>query len=168
MQNVSLMDIGPTLLDLAGAEPLPGASGRNFRSLLDNAKGKWQDVAYAEYAEPGSEVACRMVRSGHWKYNYYHGMRPELFNMKDDPGEMTDLWDNPRFQAVQERLHKLVMHDWDPARVSECMRTRRQEKALICNWVKTTRPEEPDPLWFDKPLENWVDRKVRHAGEKPQ
>ena len=75
IENVSLMDIGTTLIDLADVDTLPGASGRSFRSLLTGCDTGWEDTAFAEYAERASTTVCRMVRSGPWKYNYYHGSR---------------------------------------------------------------------------------------------
>ena len=45
-ENVSLMDIGPTLIDLAGLDALPGASGRSFRSLLIGSDTRWEDTAF--------------------------------------------------------------------------------------------------------------------------
>ena len=78
-------------LELAGLDPLPGASGRSFRPLLTAADAVWNDTALAEHAERGSDVVCRMVRSGGWKFNYYHGMQPELFHLQHDPGETINL-----------------------------------------------------------------------------
>ena len=158
-RNVSLMDIGTTFLDLAGIEPLPGASGRSFRSLLSGKSEGWDDAVFAEYAEPGRP--SRMVRRGPWKYNYYPGSRPELFNLEDDPGESNDLWDDPQLAAVRGELHEIVLQGWDPDRVAERTRRREKERALIANWVRATNPPEPDPLWFDRPPENWVDNSGR-------
>ena len=168
MQNVSLMDVGTTLIALAGVEPLPGASGRSFRSLLKGHGGDWEDVAFAEYAESSSAVACRMVRSGRWKYNYYHGMRPELFDMKGDPGEMRDLSEDPHHRTLRQQLDALVLRNWNPVRVAECMRRCRSERALIGNWINVTKPPEPDPLWFSGALDNWVDSSVSQTDERRQ
>ncbi len=104
VENVSLVDIGTTLIDLAGTGPLPGASGRSLRSVLEGAKGKWDNTVSCEYAERGSGAVSRMVRSGPWKYNYYHGMQPELFNLEDDPGETTNLSGQPQHRGVEQRL----------------------------------------------------------------
>ncbi|MBL4700461.1 MAG: sulfatase-like hydrolase/transferase, partial [Phycisphaeraceae bacterium] len=52
--NVSLMDIGPTLLDLAGLAPLPGASGQSFGSVLEGKENDWCDEVFAELSNPGA------------------------------------------------------------------------------------------------------------------
>ena len=155
-ENVSLMDIGPTLIDLAGLDALPGASGRSFRSLLIGSDTRWEDTAFAENAERGNATVCRMVRSGPWKYNYYHGMEPELFHLPDDPGETNNLSGQVSYRDLERHLNELVLRNWNPRNVSQYMKRRNQELALIGDWVNSTRPPEPDPLWFSERLENWV------------
>ncbi len=168
-EKVSLMDIGTTLIDLAGIEPLAGASGRSFRSLLvENADGQWDDTVFAEYAERGSGAVSRMVRSGPWKFNYYHGMQPELYNLQDDPGETTDLAGQPQLRSIAQRLRELALRDWVPERVSGYMERRNRELALIAGWVNAVAPPEPDPLWFSAPPENWVDNQIRSADTEGQ
>lgn len=150
-ENVSLMDIGPTLIDMTGVDPLPGASGRSFRPLLEGSNDRWDDTVFAE------EASCRMVRSGPWKYNYYHGMNSELFHLHDDPGEKQNLSGQEQHQYIEQSLHELVLRGWDPGKVSECIERRNSELKLVGDWVKATSPPEPDPLWFKESPENWVD-----------
>lgn len=155
-ENVSLMDIGTTLIDLAGIDALPGASGRSLHPLLTGSDTGWQDTAFAEYAERGSGVVCRMVRSGPWKFNYCHGMQSELFHLKDDPGEMNNLSGRPEHRDIEQHLTELVLRDWNPDHVSQFMERRNRELALVGCWVNATGPSEPDPPWFSETPENWV------------
>jgi choline-sulfatase len=164
-ETVSLMDVGTTLLELAGADPLPGASGRSFRARLAGARNAGVDIAFAENVEPAAKVVARMVRCGPWKYNYYHGLAPELFHLQDDPGEKDNLARKPRYRSVQRRLKELVLRDWNPERVTECIQRHRREQALIATWIKRAHPPEPDPLWFARPPRNWVDNKVGWKAE---
>jgi len=154
------MDVGTTILDLAKANPLPGASGRSLRPLLEERKGKWNDTAFSEYEERGSRLVCRMVRKGPWKYNYYHKMKPELFNLEKDPGETQNLSGKPAFRKIEKELKKLVLEKWNPDLIAEYMERRNRELGLIGNWVNTTSPSEPDPLWFSKDPENYVDNTI--------
>ena len=54
----------------------------------------WADEAFAEYCSdryvPSEPVFQRMVRSGRWKLVYYHGERPQLFDLQEDPHELHD------------------------------------------------------------------------------
>ncbi len=156
-ENVSLLDLGPTLLDLCGADALPGASGSSFRRLLTGDHTAWKDTAVAEHAERGSEVAGRMVRSGGWKLNYYRGLQPELFRMEEDPGETNDLAGSARHRDVERRLTELALTDWNPDDIAARMQRRSEELALIGTWERTAQPPEPDPPWFSGRLENCVD-----------
>ncbi len=160
-ENVSLMDIGTTLVDLAGIDPIPGASGRSFRCLLEGSNGKWDNTVFAEYAERGSGAVSRMVRSDSWKFNYYHGLQPELFNLEEDPGETTNLSGRQELRSIEQRLRELVLRDWSPDPISEYMERRNRELSLIGNWVNAAGPPEPDPRWFSEPQENWVDNQIR-------
>jgi choline-sulfatase len=159
-ENVSLMDVGTTLIDLARVDPLPGASGRSFRSLLDGTGTGWDDTAFAEYAEQGSGTVCRMVRSGPWKFNYYHGMHPELFNTQADPGETRNLSGLPEHRSIEEQLQQMALRDWRPDHVSRCMERRSKELRLIGRWVNAVSPSEPDPVWFTEVPENWINNDV--------
>ncbi len=152
-ENVSLMDIGMTLIDLIGLDPLPGGSGRSFRPLLESDGCGWEDTVFSEYAVG---TVSRMVRSGPWKYNYYHEMEPELFNMQDDPGELHNLTGQPQYHEIEQRLRDLVLQNWLPGHVRERVQRRKRERVLIANWVRATQPPEPDPHWFSEAPENWV------------
>lgn len=158
-RNVNLIDIGPTLLDLAGVEPLPDASGRSLRGLLEQGDGaSWLDRTFAEdiHHMPGSPdvVPCRMVVDGPWKYNYYHGHGEELFNLKTDPGEQHDLAGQSEHAPVRDRLRLAVLAQWDPQAVQRLMRHHSQRQRLIAAWINKSHPMEPDPLWFDQPCQN--------------
>jgi arylsulfatase A-like enzyme len=45
---VSSIDLGPTILELAGLPPLPGVAGRSFAGLLHNPHLSHRDVIFAE------------------------------------------------------------------------------------------------------------------------
>jgi choline-sulfatase len=160
-RNVSLVDIGTTLIDLAGAAPLPGASGRSFRPLLAADDAPWDDTVFAEHMDRGcNEPASRMVRRGPWKFNYYHGLPPELFNLEDDPQETVNLSGRADCRDVEAGLRAEVLRAWSPDRVAQSVDLWMREAPLIGNWVKATNPTEPDPVWFNQPPENHVDNTI--------
>jgi choline-sulfatase len=157
-QNVSLMDVGPTLLDMVGAVPLPDADGRSFRCLIDGEPLAWADEATAECIDAFMlPPAMRMVRRGPWKLNYYHGYPPQLFNVQQDPGELDDRCGDPACRPIVEELVARALKDWDPVRMERRLAMRKLEMPLIRRWLQETAPPEPDPLWYKVPLENWYD-----------
>ncbi|KAF5595441.1 Arylsulfatase [Fusarium subglutinans] len=101
----TVMDILPTVLDLAGV-PLPGSKFRG-REVFPVRGSSW--VSHLEDQSPafhdeekeitGWELfGLRAIREGHWKALYMTAPRGkdkwELYNLKNDPGELHDLADN--------------------------------------------------------------------------
>jgi arylsulfatase A-like enzyme len=86
---VDLNDILPTILDAAGLDypgdaPLPGESLFNRNPKKDRS---WQ---YAEYGQHNRRWIS--IRNKEYKYNYYYGGGfEELFYLRNDPQETTNL-----------------------------------------------------------------------------
>ncbi len=82
-----LVDVAPTLLELAGLPPLPSTDGVSLVPLL---AGRPQEIppAYAETYEPWLAYGWAplfSVRAGDWKL--VDAPRPELYDLARDPGE---------------------------------------------------------------------------------
>lgn len=124
--NVSLVDMLPTILDLAGIEippGLPGASLVQMRPGTDNANR----VVFSEYHAQGMLTGGFMIKRGNYKYNYYVGHEPQLYDLNDDPGEFTDLAADERHASVRAALHRALLYIVDPEQVSD-QALRNQEK----------------------------------------
>jgi arylsulfatase A-like enzyme len=93
---VMLMDLMPTLLDLAGGERIEGIPAKSMRPVLET-KEVWDDRTvfwYASSARPVNtgESKSIVVRSGKWKLlHFYEEDRVELYNIAKDPYEQNDL-----------------------------------------------------------------------------
>jgi choline-sulfatase len=91
--GTSLVDIAATALDAlsishdVNSEALPG------RSLIDiaNQPDDPERTIFSEYHDGGSTTGTFMVRWDEWKYVHYVGASPQLFNLANDPKELTDL-----------------------------------------------------------------------------
>jgi len=90
--RTSLVDVGPTLLDLAGLDPLPEAQGRSLRPVLENRQEPvdWLD-AYAEFFGQRFVYTQRLVWHDQWKYVFSPGGIDELYNLADDPAHRATL-----------------------------------------------------------------------------
>jgi choline-sulfatase len=115
VRNVaSLVDIAPTLAELAGAAPLPAAAGRSLLPFLQGRPpADWPDAAFSEYAGlQGDHPGC-MIRSGPWKLNYYSEFDSwQLFNLDADPWERDDRRDDPAVADVAARLVARIHDQW--------------------------------------------------------
>lgn len=109
-QLAALVDIMPTLADLAG---LPVPSDADGRSLLPAMRGHLDPdrAIFSEFHE-WNRPPGRMVRHGKWKYFCYADSAEVLFDLEDDPAEMRNLAFEPACAAVRERLRALVLDDW--------------------------------------------------------
>lgn len=116
---VELLDITPTLYDIVGIKP----SWMQGKSLLPILKGEkspdfHRDFVRCEYYdtlnmkaphEPEKHKSCwaTMYRNEKYKLSVYHGNEyGELYDMKNDPNEFNNLWENPDFQNIRNDLIK--------------------------------------------------------------
>jgi len=103
------IDVAPTLLSLAGAEPLEKVHGQSLVPLLNNSRALWRESFLAEYFL--EKVAPRApswqaVRTTRWKYIHYPELEAmdELYDLRADPHEVRNLVDEPASQPVVHQL----------------------------------------------------------------
>ena len=109
---VELIDIAPTLLDLAGVSIPQEMQGRSLKPLLTDADAidHHRDFARCEYysalnpdsREDYSGSYATMIRDDRYKLVVYHGHDiGEMFDLHDDPDEFDNLWDEPALMSVK-------------------------------------------------------------------
>ena len=110
---VSGTDFYPTILDLVGAKLKPEEHNDGL-SLLPLLEGKTIEQRplvwhYPHYGNQGGEPSS-IIREGEWKLiHYYEDGREELYNLKTDVEETTDLaGDKP--EVVKEMSEKLFAY----------------------------------------------------------
>ena len=112
---VELIDLYPTLADFAGLTPpkLPGAS---LRPLLANPTAEWKRPAFTQVERGG--YPGRSVRTPEWRYTEWDEGKQgvELYDEKNDPGEMKNLAGDPKYAATIAELKALAKTNW-PVRV---------------------------------------------------
>jgi arylsulfatase A-like enzyme len=113
---VSTVDLAPTLLALAGAEPLPGADGR---SLLAAPRGDGEVVigSTLRYGESLRALRDRRFKLVHDRQSGEH----RYFDLAADPGEQRPLAEDPsggRLAAALARHAARVDRGWHLALVS--------------------------------------------------
>ncbi len=117
----SLLDVPPTILDLAGVpipegpsgheaplEP-PAWPGRSLAPLLTGAKTTVQDSVVIENDEDYLGLRLRTLVTATHKITTYTGPRGpepygELFDLQHDPNELQNLWSRPEDAGLRSRL----------------------------------------------------------------
>jgi len=109
---VSLIDLFPTLLDLAGIKHPPGLEGVSLTGEIEGATPPDDRAALAEFYEWG--MPERMIRTGPWKYVHTAGDVAQLYDVVSDPLEQVNLAARPEHHDVCRRLRRRVLDGWDP------------------------------------------------------
>jgi len=139
-QNVSLVDLTPTILDMAGKDddPVDPFDGDSLVSLLEGDTGGWKDEVISEFAASGYPAPSRMIKKGDYKYWVSGGLAPMLFNLSDDPGELDDLAGRSEVAQVEQELQERLMVDWDPEHIEHRCRASQKRRLLLRNLTEQT------------------------------
>ena len=109
-QFVELVDLYPTITELAGLPSEPGAQGLSLVTLLkDPFSGRPEKTSALIQVNNGFGL-----RSGKWAYMWYPAKKkdPEaamLYDMEKDPKQFTNLVKDPKYADRVEKLHRLLM-----------------------------------------------------------
>ena len=96
---------------MSGNEPFDVPDSRSFSALLADPRpreGEF-DTAYGEYHGTRFSLTQRILWQGDWKFAFNGFDFDELYNLKDDPHEMTNLIDRPEHA---ERIRDMMADIW--------------------------------------------------------
>lgn len=109
-QPVSLVDLYPTLCDLAALPKPAHLDGESFLPLLKNPALKRERPALTASGE-GDEASVA-VRTDRWRYIVHFDGSEELYDHSTDPNEWTNLARRPEQEATVSQLFTHVPHLW--------------------------------------------------------
>ncbi|MXW27390.1 MAG: sulfatase-like hydrolase/transferase [Chloroflexi bacterium] len=130
-QPVSLVDLTRTIVDAAGSDAPDHWTGNSLLPLAEGQAVEGEGLVISDFLADGSWSACRMVRAGNLKYNYYHGEPEELFDLGADPVELNDQSSNPAYAKVLQRMRAIAMARFDPEEVTARVLLSQQKRNLI-------------------------------------
>ena len=131
---ISTIDVLPTLAQTAGATIPASVDGRSLLPLLkgDESDVAWRDAYCDTYdmiylGDDGEKPHMRMIHTDEWKLVLHldesgnpldNGVRHQLFHLKTDPRELTNLYGHAAAQTVQQGLQSRLNAWMRKARVA--------------------------------------------------
>ncbi len=105
---VSTVDLAPTILEAAGAEPDPNAMGVSLWPHVEDQEAQPREAVFSEIA-PGP-LGNIMVRTRQWKYAIGNDGRPwMLFDLQADPQERVNLVGHPDAAEAERELREMLL-----------------------------------------------------------
>jgi choline-sulfatase len=111
--HVTLMDISETIVDHFSCESPNNGPGESIYKIADATYNN-ERIAFSEYHASSSISGAYMIRKGRWKYIYYVGFEPELFDLENDPDELSDLSQKSEFIDICNELKRDLYNICDP------------------------------------------------------
>ncbi len=110
----SLVDIVPTVLDLAGIEDPVRRDGVSLKGALQGGVPLDRKGVRAEFKEEPDRLRFKCWVTSGWKLVVYLG-EPigELFDLRNDPGEKHNLFHEPAHQETKARLLVELLEDME-------------------------------------------------------
>lgn len=177
---VSSIDIGPTLLELAGVTKDPRIQGQSFVPVLDDPAAVSREVVFAEHNWHVYQAHERLVRQGDWLY--IRNAWPERQNLcveatpNNPSGEelwqtekegklgpdQRDIFLQPR--PAEELYHVLVDPDQlhNMAGVADHRNVLKKMRTLLDQWTRETG----DTVSSDPTPDRETVQRVKHPGWK--
>ena len=123
-----LLDIFPTLGELARVQGPEGSEGRSLAPILAGRETHGRDAIFTAYRN-----IQRAVRDERWKLIVYPQInKTQIFDLESDPIEMHDLAGEPRHAGEVARLTRLLA-----------------EQQILTDDKQLLTSEQPKPLEFD-------------------
>lgn len=107
---VQNLDFAPTMLDYAQVKIPADMQGESFKDLVSMKTKKWRDAIYYTYYEyPSIHMVKRHygIKTERYKliHFYYDIDEWELYDLKKDPNEMKNVYNDPSYATVRKEMH---------------------------------------------------------------
>jgi choline-sulfatase len=109
---VNLVDLHATFLDAAGVADVDDGHLRSSKSLLDMLNNSDHErITLSQYHAVGAPTGAFLVANARWKYHYYVDYPPELFDLRFDPQETTNLATDPAHAESMRFMHAALVRE---------------------------------------------------------
>ncbi len=129
--SVSLVDLVPTFLDLAGldrADTMP-LDGDSLLPHLSDGTGR--DEVIGEYLGEGAIAPIVMIRRNQWKYIHSPSDPDQLFDLSADPDELSNCASDPAHADVVAAFRREVATRWDLGAIEADVLASQHRRRLV-------------------------------------
>ena len=141
-RTVELLNIFPTLVEMCAFAPRADLEGHSLIPLLRNSQAAWAWPAITTHNQGNHSV-----RTEQWRFIHYADNSEELYDLRNDPNEWTNIAADPGFAQVRSNLSKwLPKIDKPPAPHSRDRILTYDPKTGEVNWEgKSIGKNDPIP-----------------------
>jgi choline-sulfatase len=134
-ESVSLVDLLPTFVDLAGEgapfEPATVIDGRSLVALAAGRAADWPDSVYGEYMAEGTFQPVFMIRRGRYKYVACAGDPPQLFDLASDSHELKNLAGDAAHARLAADFAQEAATRWNSAALREQIILSQRQRLFV-------------------------------------
>ena len=135
-EPVGLTDLLPTLADIGNGAAMPLARPVDGRSLVPLLEGKAEDksaTCWGEYLAEGTISPMYMLRRGPWKFIHAPTDPGQLFNLVDDPNELTNM---ARTHPLAQTMRREIEAKFDITKIHAQVLESQQARLMMFQAMK--------------------------------
>ncbi|MFT5221515.1 MAG: choline-sulfatase [Planctomycetota bacterium] len=152
--NVSLVDLLPTLLEIAGdaalKRPVEPIAGHSLWGLTTGAETGREHPVFSENLAEGATTPLLMVKQGNLKYIHSDIDPKQLYDLGSDPTEQTNLIGNADYADAQQQLADLVVGLWDIETLKQDIILSQRRRLFLRDALAKGEPTDWDFIALDQ------------------
>ncbi|MFP4342249.1 MAG: sulfatase [Cyclobacteriaceae bacterium] len=142
-EAVELLDLYPTLIDLAGLQAKAGLEGYSLKPILQDISQSRNAPAICSFG-PGNHA----IITEQWRYIQYANGTEELYNHIEDPNEWNNLASLKSYEPIKEKLRTYIPDKIAEPAVGSSTRLLEYKDGKVY-WEKNEIPSNaPIPMKF--------------------
>ncbi len=155
--NISLVDLLPTLLEIAGGTPsenlVESIEGQSLWALATGDQQSWDRPVYGENLAEGAKAPILMVKQGSMKF-ISSGIDPEqLFDLDHDSLELNNLIDDPAYESEHQKLSELSRHKWKMNELNDLIELSQKRRLFLRQALRQGEVADWDYVAHDQAVE---------------